>query len=293
MMSKGSIAGRSRGVASRRARLVPAALIASVALGGCAVPRKAYEDQREAYDAQLKRNLELQGELEAARRDARAARGDSAAAADLLAERDRLREELRRARDAIMDFESTAGESRVRQLSPAAIRRLRQLAEQYDDIIFDESKPALRFASDVTFQLGSATLSDESRPLVQGLAEALNNPDLRAYDVEVVGHTDDLVPRATSRHKTNDELSVMRALAVKQALVGNRVPASRVKIAGWGEHRPAVANNERGGTAENRRVEIYLLTATSGGTASASSGGGAGGPPPHPAPRRSVARTRS
>ncbi len=37
------------------------------------------------------------------------------------------------------------------------------------------------------------------------------------------------------------------------------MPGARVEIAGWGEYRPMVPNSSKGGTAANRRVEIYVV----------------------------------
>ena len=62
-------------------------------------------------------------------------------------------------------------------------------------------------------------------------------------------------------HPTNLHLSVHRAIAVRNALVKSGVDATQVRVAGDGEFHPLVTN-ATGGTAENRRVEIYLVPAT-------------------------------
>jgi hypothetical protein len=60
-------------------------------------------------------------------------------------------------------------------------------------------------------------------------------------------------------------LSVHRAIAVRNALVNSGVTPDHVRVAGDGEFHPLIANTS-GGTAENRRVEIYLVPAPRGET---------------------------
>ena len=54
--------------------------------------------------------------------------------------------------------------------------------------------------------------------------------------------------------------AVHRAIAVCNELVMSGVNNDRIQVAGWGEYRPLIPN-ETGGTAVNRRVEIYLTAA--------------------------------
>ena len=54
-------------------------------------------------------------------------------------------------------------------------------------------------------------------------------------------------------------LSVGRAMAVRTELVNDKVQGSRIKVGGWGEHRPLKMNPTSGGEAANRRVELYLV----------------------------------
>jgi hypothetical protein len=52
-------------------------------------------------------------------------------------------------------------------------------------------------------------------------------------------------------------LSVHRAIAVRDALVGDGVAPARFSVMGYGEYRPVAANG-RNGSPENRRVEVFL-----------------------------------
>jgi hypothetical protein len=51
-------------------------------------------------------------------------------------------------------------------------------------------------------------------------------------------------------------------MAVRSQLVRDTVAADRIKVGGWGEHRPVMSNPTRGGEAANRRVEIFLVPRT-------------------------------
>ncbi|MEX0876623.1 MAG: OmpA family protein, partial [Phycisphaerales bacterium] len=66
------------------------------------------------------------------------------------------------------------------------------------------------------------------------------------------------------RHPTNMHLSAHRAIAVRDTLGSAGIDWNRMSVTGWGEYRPLVANNAGTGTAENRRVEIYLVPGTRG-----------------------------
>jgi chemotaxis protein MotB len=79
-------------------------------------------------------------------------------------------------------------------------------------------------------------------------------------EVRIDGHTDS-VPIESTRYPTNWELSAARALAVTRYLSENdNVRSGRLIAAGFGEFRPLVSNDTRDGRAQNRRVEIHLLS---------------------------------
>lgn len=78
------------------------------------------------------------------------------------------------------------------------------------------------------------------------------NPEVR---VEIAGHTD-----AGGTGAENQAISLARAQAVKAYLVGNRVPADRIEVKGYGATQPIGDNNTVDGRALNRRVEMRILT---------------------------------
>ncbi|MEE2739452.1 MAG: OmpA family protein, partial [Planctomycetota bacterium] len=58
---------------------------------------------------------------------------------------------------------------------------------------------------------------------------------------------------------TNWHLSAHRAISVQDFLQDSGVRASRMGVAGYGEHQPVEANSTNGSRQRNRRVEIYVL----------------------------------
>jgi outer membrane protein OmpA-like peptidoglycan-associated protein len=75
-------------------------------------------------------------------------------------------------------------------------------------------------------------------------------PSLR-FNVE--GHTDSVGSLAA-----NNELSLRRAIIVRDFLIGLGVRASYVDVAGFGPSMPLADNVTSDGRARNRRVEIVL-----------------------------------
>jgi outer membrane protein OmpA-like peptidoglycan-associated protein len=101
------------------------------------------------------------------------------------------------------------------------------------------------------FATGSAELDVAAR---EGLAKfsgvVASYPGLR---FEVDGYTDN-----TGDEATNRELSLRRAIAVRDYLVSQGVPASAIDVNGFGPSNPIASNATAAGRAENRRVEIVV-----------------------------------
>ncbi|MDX9760079.1 MAG: OmpA family protein [Bacteroidota bacterium] len=79
----------------------------------------------------------------------------------------------------------------------------------------------------------------------------------RAYPhmvVEIRGHTD-----AEGTDTYNENLSMRRALSVKNFFVKSGISPSRIMARGFGERRPLMDNSTDLGRAFNRRVEIYVV----------------------------------
>ncbi len=108
------------------------------------------------------------------------------------------------------------------------------------------------------FNSGEADLSAQGKKLAGKVGDILKKyPD---YKVSVEGHTDDTpLKRTADRWKDNTNLSIARALAVKNFLTETKgVAADRMHVVGYGEKRPLASGKTDAARAKNRRVEVVL-----------------------------------
>lgn len=260
---------KTNGRGRRMPALTLAGLLVSAAgFGGC-VSQRAYDDLVHENRALKSRNVELQGRIDDLSSTEAALRRQLSATPDAMAGLEGAHaltlQQLNEARRVIADLERRLDSMEFTQLDPVTDDALRRLAARYPSLIrYDPDRGMLQFASDLTFDSGSAVVRNEAKASLTALADILRSPDASGYDVRIVGHTDSQrISAATAqRHPTNMHLSAHRAIAVRDELIGLNVPAARVMAAGWGEHRPAVPNTATGNTPQNRRVEIYLFPST-------------------------------
>jgi chemotaxis protein MotB len=110
----------------------------------------------------------------------------------------------------------------------------------------------IEMQSDILFDTGKAEVKPAAKPVLADLASALKEmPDRR---FQVAGHTDDRGPAAL-----NWKLSVDRALAVVEELVGDGVAPQNLSAGGYGPYVPLYANDGDQNRTRNRRVEFLLL----------------------------------
>lgn len=101
----------------------------------------------------------------------------------------------------------------------------------------------------INFDTGKSIIRDESRPIIDQIAEMLKaNPELK---LNVEGHTDNVGSPAS-----NKTLSEERAKSVVTAIVGQGIAADRLNPIGYGQDRPVTDNDSEEGRAKNRRVEL-------------------------------------
>ncbi len=106
----------------------------------------------------------------------------------------------------------------------------------------------------VTFKVNSAVLSPEAK---QQLDEfAAKTESVRAYSIEVAGHTD-----STGSEAKNFRLSRARADAVVTYLaVNHKIPLRRIVTPmGFGKTEAVADNSTMAGRAQNRRVEVKMM----------------------------------
>ncbi len=251
-------------------------------LGGCSTTAENSRlgDSNKVLTA---RNQELQAALDDCRRTNAAMSGSGDSRSATITTLQTRNGELQRLVDAqaatIAEFEGRIAGLGFSPLDATTDRRLQQLAAQNPNLVtYDSQRGMLRFSSDLTFDSGSDVVKPSAQQSLAALASVLKSGEASGYELIVVGHTDNqrVSSGTAQRHPTNMHLSAHRAISVRNALVGMGVQAAKIQAAGWGEFRPAVANNAGGGTAQNRRVEIFLVADTGSGNAPAAAGGSGG-----------------
>jgi chemotaxis protein MotB len=82
----------------------------------------------------------------------------------------------------------------------------------------------------------------------------------RRENLRIEGHTDD-IPIHNLHFASNWELSTTRATEMIRILVTQYgLPASHLSAAGYGEFHPVASNKTAEGRAQNRRLDIVILT---------------------------------
>lgn len=121
----------------------------------------------------------------------------------------------------------------------------------------DREGVVVRVSGSYLFDSGRAELKPNSLGVLDAIAAELRP---LVNDIRVDGHTDS-TPIDSPRYPTNWELSSARALAVTRYFSETSgIRAGRLMAAGFGEFRPLVPNDTREHRAQNRRVEIHLLS---------------------------------
>jgi chemotaxis protein MotB len=124
----------------------------------------------------------------------------------------------------------------------------------------------VKFESDMTFDPGSVGIKPAAAAALKKLAEILNMPEARPFNVYIAGHTDDMPiskPETKAKYETNWGLSQARALSVVKALFEDKVEQDRMGAIGFSMYHPIAPNaSGRKGNVMNRRVEIWIVPNT-------------------------------
>jgi chemotaxis protein MotB len=107
------------------------------------------------------------------------------------------------------------------------------------------------------FDSGSAALKPSALPALDRIASILA---VRACRLRIEGHTDN-VPIHTAQMASNWELSTARSTElVRLLIVRYRFSPKRLAAAGYAEYHPIASNDTAPGRAQNRRVDIVILS---------------------------------
>jgi chemotaxis protein MotB len=107
------------------------------------------------------------------------------------------------------------------------------------------------------FDSGSATIRPDSLGAISRLAEVLRQ---RPENLRAEGHTDN-IPIHNAHFASNWELSTARSTEMIRVLITQfGLPASHLSAAGYAEFHPASSNDTPAGRAQNRRLDIVILS---------------------------------
>jgi outer membrane protein OmpA-like peptidoglycan-associated protein len=233
--AQAAVTGRTSAERRQAAALAREAVLAGEDARRAAMIGKAEADERSRREAAL---------AEAAR--AAAAEREAAAQA-VAAEREAAAQAAAVEREAAARAAAEAAEQRER----AAARQ--ELLNRLNTVLPTRTtdRGLVSEIGGVQFATGTADLSAAAREsLARFSGIVASYPDL-LFTIE--GHTD-----STGSDETNNALSLRRALAVRDYLIGQGVAASRTDAQGYGPTRPVDDNGTAEGRARNRRVEIII-----------------------------------
>src|SRR5262249_8961176 len=152
------------------------------------------------------------------------------------------------------EADQKAGEARTRAdqaqtLASQAGSRVEALSAQVANL--DNYHPVVE--TSVHFAFDKSNLTKKAKEsLDQLLAEV---PNTKGYLVVVEGGTDSVGPAGY-----NYKLSERRAESVVQYLAEKNVPAHKIYVIGLGKDKYAAPNTTADGRAQNRRVDVRLMT---------------------------------
>jgi outer membrane protein OmpA-like peptidoglycan-associated protein len=121
------------------------------------------------------------------------------------------------------------------------------------DIVPAEFADLAGILEGILFDSDKDVIKKESKPILDRAVEVLQKyPQVR---IEISGHTD-----SAGAYEHNVDLSQRRAESVKVYLTEAGVDGSRIETRGAGPNEPISTNDTKEGRAQNRRIEVKILT---------------------------------
>lgn len=153
-----------------------------------------------------------------------------------------------------MDQQEQAMRQAVANSDAASVKREQEVLAEAKGDSAKKSIDVLTvtFKSDFLFAVDSSALLAGSYDELDRVAKVL--AQYPETTIRIAGHTD-----STGSEDYNQKLSERRAEAVKNALVGMGVDASRMTTIGFGETKPVASNSTEAGRQQNRRVEVRIV----------------------------------
>lgn len=159
------------------------------------------------------------------------------------------------------ELESFMGEYELKKLENLKTELDTKLHDQGMDqsisTMIDMRGLVIRLNNAILFDSGSAEIKKQSEDTLVEVASLLNTID---NYIRVEGHTDN-VPIKHSDYPSNWELSTARAVNVVKLFINkcNFSPDKLIAV-GYGEFKPVADNSTVEGRAENRRIDVIVLS---------------------------------
>jgi adhesin transport system outer membrane protein len=115
------------------------------------------------------------------------------------------------------------------------------------------SEEVLNLSNDTLFDIGSAKLNLGAMPRIQDFTRKLLERGA-VQSISVIGHTD-----STGSDALNRELSLSRAIVVRDALIDSGINEAVIMVSGVGASYPIASNDTAVGRSANRRVEVRVV----------------------------------
>ena len=148
----------------------------------------------------------------------------------------------------LLDHPYAAGEVRGGVAAPVKVDQA-QVQQIFGNAL--SAQPILPAHFVLYFEKDSDTLTPDSQRQYQAVFADIKRRSV--YEVEVIGHTDTL---GSPPH--NQQLSMSRAVMIRERLEHDRISAKSISVAGRGQLDLAVPTADQVAEPRNRRVEITV-----------------------------------
>jgi len=148
---------------------------------------------------------------------------------------------------------STGQGNQPRTMSPAEVVSGAEVIGKMEHAVATGSlNPSTSYIiDDVVFLDDSAGFVEVGSKQLNGLAELMRKHE--KLQIRIEAHTDN-----QGNDRDNLQLSVDRALAVKQYLLDRFIRPERIAVAGRGQYKPRAPNTTAAGREKNNRIEVFL-----------------------------------
>ena len=151
-------------------------------------------------------------------------------------------------KSVLLDHPYAAGEVRGGVAAPVKVDQ-GQVQQIFGNAL--SAQPILPAHFVLYFEKDSDILTPDSQRQYQAVFADIKRRSV--YEVEVIGHTDTL---GTTPH--NQQLSMSRAMMIRERLEKNGISAKSISVAGRGQLDLAVPTGDQVAEPRNRRVEITV-----------------------------------